>query len=579
MQGGRRKYIYLFAMALAGLVGCTPSQYASQADRAAYSTLRAGRGTALGQADEFDITYNPFADIPSEPTGTIEFNGKVIPLGGGQVQTLTLDDCLKIAHRNSRSLQSRKESLFSSALALASESRIWNWSLFEGDLDGDISAIRQGNTPGDTVNTASADGTISLTQRFFNGGILTLAAMMDFATSFVGSDSTFVGSLLSASFTQPLLRGAWGGLAFEDQYRIERDFLISVFQYERFTQTFSTDILTRYYLVLRQRDRLANDQANIKRLTNAVIVAQTLVRGGQKSRLEADQAEQNLINAQVRYQQTIQQYEDALDNFKLTIGLPIEAIVDLNYPGDLDMLNTVGAKDIPLAEAKAITIAMKVRPDVLAERADLRDANRNVEIAANNFLPSIDVNYTVSAAGTDPKRFERVEFHKNLRTATLQFNYNLDQTDNRNAYRNTLIARDKARRDYDEFVDIVRLDVRRSYRSMRRSHQTYDLQKRNVEVARRRLSLAVMRFKGGQAAARDVLEADEDLLNAENGLTSALIDYTTTRLIFLADMGMIWVDQEGGLHERQEPFEFNRISQRYEHLAGDADKPAPADGQ
>ena len=95
--------------------------------------------------------------------------------------------------------------------------------------------------------------------------MLSLAATLNYATAFLGSDSTPIGSLLEANFTQPLLRGAWRGLAYEDQYRLERDFIFRVFDYERFTQTFGAGIFSQYYSVLQQRDRLANEQANIER--------------------------------------------------------------------------------------------------------------------------------------------------------------------------------------------------------------------------------------------------------------------------------------------------------------------------
>ena len=149
------------------------------------------------------------------------------------------------------------------------------------------------------------------------------------------------------------------------------------------------------------------------------------------------------------------------------------------------------------------------------------------------------------------------------------FNYPIDQTDNRDAYRNSMLTMEKARRDYDEFVDRVRLDVRSSYRELTQSQKTYDLQVRNVNLAKRRRALAVLQQREGQASARDVLEAESDLRDAQNGLTSALVSYATTRLKFLASLGMIEVDGKGMLHEREKPFEFERIGRRYRYLAAE----------
>jgi len=113
-------------------------------------------------------------------------------------------------------------------------------------------------------------------------------------------------------------------------------------------------------------------------------------------------------------------------------------------------------------------------------------------------------------------------------------------------------------------VDQVRLEVRQSYRELLQSRQTYEIRLRNVEIARRRSKLARLQQQEGEASARDVLEAEEALRNAQDGLTSALVAYTTTRLRFLAQLGMIRLDEEGRIDERGEPETSERIQHRYE---------------
>ncbi len=562
---------------VSALAGCTPSQYAEQADRAAYGALRGGQQVALGMRPAFEVDYEPYC--AGDGRRVIRVGETEIPLSVGEPVVLTLDDCLDVAFRNSRDFQERKETLFLAALDLANTRRDWNWTLVTGDETAQIEAARFGNSHGLDSDTASGEGNVSLTRRFFDGGVLVMAASLSFATDFLSSASTPVDSLLDANFTQPLLRGAWRGIAYEDQYRRERDFLISVFGYERFTQTFAVQVLTQYYAVLQQRDQLRNDRMNIERLQDTATVTRVLVRGGQRSRIEADQAEQNLIQAQVRFQQRQQSYQDALDAFKIFLGLPIEARVVLNYPEALNELNEAGPQPIPFEGDEAIRLALRTRPDVLERRADVRDAERDVELAADDFLPALDLVTGVSAAGSDDQEFAKVRFHEHERFARLELDYDLDQTDNRDAYRSALIAWDRARRDYEQFVDeVVRLGVRQSYRNLLQSRTTYDLQKRNVEIGQLRRDLAELEQRAGTASARDVLEAEQALLDAQNGLTNALISYTTTRLQFLADLGMVRVDEKGRIHERDEPFWFHRIAERYPHLGG-ADAEACVDEQ
>jgi len=555
-------------LAVAVCAGCTLKQYAGQADRAAYRTLAASQKAALGRTKPFDVNYRPFRPAPGGDDGQIRVGKKVIPIGGGKPVVLTLDDCLEIALRNSRSYQTRKEGLYSEALDLANTMRGWSVPLFGGELDSEASITRVHKTS--ETKEASAEIGPSITQRFVHGGVLTLAATLDWATDFIfGSESNVVGSLVEANFTQPVLRGAWRGLAYEDQYRLARDFLFAVFDYERFRQTFAADIFRRYYSVLQSRDQLENDRSSIERQKRTLELTRVQVTGGQASRIDQDRSEQALLQAQLRFEQRQQSYLDSLDSFKITLGLPVESNISLDYPGALKALAEAGPKPIGLDEAQAIAVAMSVRPDVLTERAKLRDADRDVEIAADQFLPQLDVELGIYAEGTEPRRFERIRFHEHTRFAKVTFNYELDQTDNRDNYRLAVIAYEKAKRDLAEFLDEVRLAVRRSYRELMQSKRSYELQVRNVRIARRRHKLATLRQKEGLLSPTDVLDAEQDLREAQNGLTNSLVSYTTTRLQFMADLGMIDVDERGKLHERAEPFKFDRIARRHERVSGE----------
>jgi len=545
--------------------GCTTEQYVQQADRAAYGTIAGGQKIVLGETEDFHVDYDPFSAVSGR---SIRVGEKAIPLTAGEeAAVLTLGDCMQIAFRNSRSFQTRRENLYAEALTLASESRTWNWSLIDGPITGSAEHRYTRLDDGDT-NSGGLDAGLTLTQRFFHGGVLALGASLDVATDFVGWGSTSIESLLDAQFTQPLLQGAWRGLAYEEQYRRERDFLFSVFRYDRFTQTFVADIHRRYYNVLQQRDELENEKQNIERLKRTLVWTRVQAEEGQVSRIQQDQAEANLLDAQVRLARNEQNYRDAVDSFKLALGMPIQAQVRLDYPASLEQLQKAGPRPVPFTEAQAVRVALTVRPDVLTERAKVRDAGRDVEIAADGFLPQLDLVVGANASGKEPRRFAQMQFGRHTRFARLELDYNLDQTENRDAYRRALIAQQKAGREYDRLIDEVRLGVRQSYRTLQRSRRSYEIQVRNVKIAARRSKLASLQQQAGHASARDVLEAEEALRNAQNGLTSALVDYTTTRLQFLAELGMLAVDEQGQFRERPEPFTFERIEKRYPYVPG-----------
>jgi len=259
--------------------GCTPTQYAEQADKDAYKTLRGGEKRTFGEEGVFDVDYNPLGAGPNRPLKPIHIGNKVIGFGKNTAQ-LTVNDCLQIAFRNSRAYQNQKETLYISALALANTRRGWDTMLLGGDIDAEASFERIRNLG--TNKSAAAGIGPTLTQRFINGGILTFAATLDWLSDMaMGSSTNVVNSLIQANFTQPLLRGAWRGLAYEDQYRLERNFLFAVFTFDRFRQTFASGIYSNYYSVLRQRDQLTNEKANIERLHQTYLVTKAKFEGGE----------------------------------------------------------------------------------------------------------------------------------------------------------------------------------------------------------------------------------------------------------------------------------------------------------
>ena len=132
-----------------------------------------------------------------------------------------------------------------------------------------------------------------------------------------------------------------------------------------------------------------------------------------------------------------------------------------------------------------------------------------------------------------------------------------------------MIAYDRAIRDLDEFLDDVVLDVRSAYRQLIQSKKTYELRDRSLTVAKRRHRLAQLRQKQGELSPVDVLDAEEDLRGAENGRTGALVSYNNTRMTFLADLGLMEVDEKGQIHEHIQPFTFDRIGGYYPYVAGD----------
>ncbi len=552
--------------------GCSLQKYLTWADDDAYETIQKNDHNALGRDSKFDVAYQPLGAAGN----SITLPNKTIPLYNAKPAGISFDDVIYIALRNSRDYQRQKETLFREALALAAERRSWDLPAHGGGVGGE-GEIAKPLGQNSTASVAAVAAEPTLTQRFVHGGILTLGVALNVATDFLGSDSFAVGSMIDANFTQPLLRGAWNHIAFEPLYRSQRDFEFAVFEFNRYRQTFTVGIVRKYLAVLERRDRLENENANIKGLEQTRNLTRVLADGGQVSRIESDQAEQRLLNARISLATQTQAYQNAVDELKIAIGLPIRANVEPAYPDALKELEKFkpAKGDVPFDETKAIGYALAARPDVLTERATLRDAQRNMELAADDFLPKLDFEAGFSmTSGPGGNDFTRYSKSRNARYARLVLDYDFDQTDNRNAYRNALLNLLDTQRSYDLFLDQVRLEVRQNYRKLEQSRQTFALQTAAVEIAKRNRALSALQQREGQASARDVLDAEENLRDALNGLTRALVEYTNTRLDLFASLGLVQVNDGGKLAEAKTPEQSDRLQKRYPYTSGTFDPKA-----
>ena len=120
-----------------------------------------------------------------------------------------------------------------------------------------------------------------------------------------------------------------------------------------------------------------------------------------------------------------------------------------------------------------------------------------------------------------------------------------DRKIERNNYRKALIALTQIKRQYDNDMDSVKLDIRDAYRQLVEAAEKYRIQKNSLALARQRVESTTMLLKAGRVTTRDLLESQDALIEAENSLTIALIDHFIAKLNFYKDVGVLKVKPDG----------------------------------
>jgi len=332
---------------------------------------------------------------------------------------------------------------------------------------------------------------------------------------------------------------------------------------------------------LQQFDQLRNAEENYRRLIASTRRASRLADAGRLPEIQVDQARQDELRARNRWISAREAYERRMDTFKTWLGLPTDAAIELD-PNELkrlaaagDMLEPATRPDEPrpqappadapielleprqadagpleLEEARAIDLALEQRLDLRVAIGRVDDAQRRIAVAADGLRPDLTLLGSASlgerrALASSDLENANLRFSEGRYSALLGVDLPLERTAERNVYRNSLIDLEQAVRDVQDLEDQIKLEIRSNLRSLLEARESLRIQAEAVKVAERRVASTDLFLQAGRAEVRDVLEAQEALISAQNALTSAVVQYRVTELALQRDLGVLEIDENG----------------------------------
>lgn len=495
---------------------------------------------------------------------------------------LSLNEALQVAAGNNRNYQSQKESVFRTALALDLEREVFR-SRFSGPVSAGVEGESSDNA--DTTVTATESAGLGVTRRLRRGGVLTGRIALDLIQVLTQGGADSLGLIADGSIEIPLLRGAGRWVVAEPLTQAERNALYAIYDFERFKQTFAVDVASRYLGVLRQYDQVDNAEENYRRLVTSSRRAQALANQGRLPEIQVDQALQDELRARNGWISARQAYAAGLDNLKILLGLPTDASIELDrqtlerlaeavevvlpalgreemaegYSGEvppadapieLEPPNPEDRGPLEMDSEEAIVLALANRLDLRVAEGGVYDAMRKVAVAADGFLPeftllaggSFNEQRTLGTAAGDNGD---VTINRGTYNALLSIDLPFERTAERDSYRNRLIDLEESVRDLQSLEDDIKLQIRDQLRQMLESRESLRIQAQAVTLAERRVASTGLLLELGRAEIRDVLDAQESLLSAQNALTSALVNYRVSELQLQSNLGLLQVGGDG----------------------------------
>ena len=198
---------------------------------------------------------------------------------------------------------------------------------------------------------------------------------------------------------------------------------------------------------------------------------------------------------------------------------------------------------------------MQNRLDLATTLGRVADAQRQTVVAADalnavfDLVASADAGGRRSslAGGTDDAD---LRFDEGVYSAGVNLTLPFERTAERNQYRQSLIALDRSIRAAQQAEDQVKLQVIAALRDLRVAAEDARIQFTSILTARRRVAAANLRQELGQGQIRDITEAEEDLVDAENGYTQALVDFRIAELQLQRDLGPATGGRDGPVRGR-----------------------------
>ncbi|MHB8901937.1 MAG: TolC family protein, partial [Thermoguttaceae bacterium] len=293
----------------------------------------------------------PYADNP--------YWKAYLPLNEKGELVLDRRAAVQIALIHSPTYRTEVEDLYLSALNVTFERFQFDTQFFGGnDSFFTTTGPLSGDAPSRT--TFENDAVLSLRRQFATGGELVAGVANSVVWELGGPNSYRASTPITFNLIQPLLRAAGRAVVLEDLTQSERNLLANIRQMERFRQSFYNAVVAGragvqgptpagvglpsvsggfsssaggFLSLLERQVRIRNLEANVVGNQDSLYQMEALFDANRvRPRSQVELIRQSLYNSQSDLLTERASYEESLDSFKVSLGLPPELDVRIEDP-------------------------------------------------------------------------------------------------------------------------------------------------------------------------------------------------------------------------------------------------------
>lgn len=448
---------------------------------------------------------------------------------------VTLSEALKIAQTSARDFRQAEEEYILAAIRLLIEEHQWGPRFF---ADTSLAATGAGND-GEYQHALDIVNTLRATKRLPYGGEVEARFIWN-ATEHLREQATGryqQSSRLVLSGNIPLLRGA-GLAAREDLIQRRRDLVYAARTFEDFRRQLVLDFATDYFDLVSQQNRISNQEAQLEGFRALERQTAELVEAGRLRAFQQDLARSQVLGAESSLASFRETFQLQLDRFKVRLGLPLEQAIEI-IPVQLE----IPEPDSSIEEVTRIALAYRL--DLQNQRDRVDDQRRAVAVSRNEIMPDLDLTGDLTVP-TDPDAREGglgIDPNELDYGASITLGWPLDRRLEYLGLRTSLIAAERALRDYEEARDNVVVDARSALRNVELARLRLNLAEQQVIINER--SLEEQNARADELDPREIVDTEIELNDARNARDQAASDLKVAVLRYLLETGQLRVSRDG----------------------------------
>jgi outer membrane protein TolC len=345
-------------------------------------------------------------------------------------------------------------------------------------------------------------------------------------------DVLFYNADTTLSLTQPLLRGFGSSVARRALTSAELRRVDAGRQQSMAEQQVAIDVAAAYYRLIAQQTFVDVARQSLERARRLRDASEAKLDAGLVSQLDVLRSQQLVAQAEIQFFDTQAGVEEARDRLANLMGRASSEPFDVS--GQIPRPGTE-----PIDVSRATTVALGHRLDLQSRIASRDDAENQIRYTRNQLLPQVDVNLALTRRETADSFKQSFGLDGYQFATFFTIAMPVDRTAQQVDYQSALLDRDRRRREVTTLERQIADDVRQALRERDRLLRGVVSAETSVEIGRREVEVAQMRYQTGLSNNLDVVTAESGLLAAESRRIQALADSAIARLRLRALLGVL----------------------------------------